>query len=113
PDDAAVKIMYATHIHSKYVSFGHVLFQNGIDDRLRDEDDIEKLVLAALPHVQTQPEYAIMAAKLLHFLGRGYEGLARDLAEEAHGSSVAAAGSLAIIGQLRAFAGETDAALRC
>jgi hypothetical protein len=54
-----------------------------------------------------------MAAKLLHFLGRGYEGLARELAEEAYHSSVSAAGSLAIIGQLRAFAGETEAALRC
>ena len=85
----------------------------GIDDRGRDEDDIESLVLAALPHVQSRPEYAIMAAKLLHFLDRGYYRLARDLAEEAYGSSVSAAGSLAIIGQLRAFAGETEAALRC
>src|SRR5690606_25110964 len=113
PDDAALKIMYATQIHSKYISFGHVLFQNGIDDRAGDETEIEALILAALPHVQSQPEYAIMAAKLLHFLDRGYYGLARDLAEEAYGSSVSAASSLAIIGQLRAFAGETEAALRC
>lgn len=113
PDDPALKVVYATQIHSKYISFGHVLFQKGIDDRARDEDDIEALVLAALPHVQSQPEYAIMAAKLLHFLDRGYDGLARDLAEEAYRSSVSAAGSLAIIGQLRAFAGETEAALRC
>lgn len=113
PEDAALKIMYATQIHSKYVSFGHVLFQNGIDDRAQDEDDIESLVLAALPHVQSQPEYAIMAAKLLHFLDRGYASLARDLAEEAYKSTVSAAGSLSIVGQLRAFAGETEAALRC
>ena len=113
PDDAILKIMYATQIHTKYVSFGHILFQNGIDDRSRDEDDMEALVLAALPHVQSQPEYAIMAAKLLHFLDRGYYGLARDLAEEAYRSSVSVASSLSIIGQLRAFAGETEAALRC
>jgi hypothetical protein len=113
PDDATLKIMYATQIHSKYISFGHVLFQNGIDDRARDEDEIESLVLAALPHVQSQPEYAIMAAKLLHFLDRGYDGLARNLAEEAYDASVSAASSLSIIGQLRAFAGETEAALRC
>lgn len=113
PDDASLKVLYATQIHSKYISFGHVLFQEGIDDRTRDEDDIEALVLSALPHVQSQPEYAIMAAKLLHFLDRGYGGLARDLAEEAYSSSVSAASSLAIIGQLRAFAGETEAALRC
>jgi hypothetical protein len=113
PGDAVLTIMYATQIHAKYISFGHALFQAGIDDRGPDEDDIEALVLAALPQVQSQPEYAIMAAKLLHFLDRGYDELARDLAEEAYGSSVSAAGSLAIIGQLRAFAGETAAALRC
>src|SRR5690606_32153431 len=113
PEDGVLKIMYATHIHSKYISFGHVLFQNGFDDRARDEDEIESLVLAALPHVQSQPEYAIMAAKLLHFLDRGYGGLARNLAEDAYRSSVSAAGSLAIIGQLRPFAGQAEAALRC
>lgn len=113
PDDATLKVMYATQIHSKYVSFGHVLFQNGIDDRAGDEDDIESLVLAALPHIQSQPEYALMAAKLLHFLDRGYFDLARDLAEAAYRSSVSAASSLSIVGQLRAFAGETEAALRC
>lgn len=113
PDDAALKIVYATQIHSKYISFGHILFQKGIDDRAQDEDAIESLVLAALPHVQSQPEYAIMAAKLLHFLDRGYYELARNLAEEAYGASVSAAGSLSAIGQLRAFAGETEAALRC
>lgn len=113
PDDASLKIMYATQIHSKYVSFGHVLFQNGIDDRASDEDDIETLVLAALPHIQSAPEYAIMAAKLLHFLDRGYGGLARDLAEAAYRSSVSVASSLTIIGQLRGFAGDSEAALHC
>jgi len=113
PDDLALRIMYATHIHAKYVTFGHVLFQNGIDDRLHDEDEIESLVLGSLPHIQSRPEYAIMAAKLLHFLDRGYGELARQLAEEAYDASVAVAGSLSIIGQLRAFAGETEGALRC
>ena len=112
PGDAILKIMYATQIHSKYISLGHTLFQAGIDDRARDEDDIESLVVAALPNVQSQPEYAIVAAKLLHFLDRGYSELAQELAEEAYGLSVSAAGSLAIIGQLRAFAGETESALR-
>lgn len=113
PDDASLKVMYATHIHSKYIQFGYNLSQNGIDDRPQDENDIEALVLEALPHIQSQPEYAIMAAKLLHFLQRGYFDLARELSEEAYASSVSAAGSLAIVGQFRAFAGETEAALRC
>jgi hypothetical protein len=113
PDDPFLKIMYATQIHSKYISLGHQLFRSGIDDRRRDENDIEALVLSALPQIQSNPEYAIIAAKLLHFLDRGYFELARTLAEEAYNSSIAAAGSLAVIGQLRAFAGETEAALRC
>lgn len=113
PDDAILKVMYATHIHSKYVHFGYTLFQRGIDDRVADEDEIERLVLEALPHIQSHPEYAIMTAKLLHFLQRGYFDLARELSEQAYAASVSAAGSLAIIGQFRAFAGETEAALRC
>lgn len=113
PDDPVLKIMQATHIHAKYIRFGYTLFQAGIDDRAQDEDEIEALVLAALPHVQSRPDYAIMAAKLLYFVDRGYFELARDLSEEAYGSSVSAASSLAIVGQLRAFAGETEAALRC
>jgi len=113
PDDAFLKIMHAAQIHSKYIMFGHNLFHNGVDDRTRDEDDIEALTLEALPHIRSQPEYAIMAAKLLHFLQRGYFDLARELSEEAYASSVSAAGSLTMIGQFRAYAGETEAALRC
>lgn len=113
PDDAIVKVMYATHIHSKYIHFGYSLFQKGIDDRAADEDEIERLVFEALPHIQSHPEYSIMTAKLLHFLQRGYFDLARELSEQAYAASVSAAGSLAIIGQFRAFAGETEAALRC
>lgn len=113
PDDAILKVMYATHIHSKYIHLGYGLFEKGIDDRAADEDEIERLVLEALPHVQPHPEYALMAAKLLHFLQRGYFDLARELSEEAYSASVSVAGSLAIIGQFRAFAGEIDAALRC
>ena len=113
PDDAILKIMYATLIHSKYVTLGYQLFQAGIDDRARDEDDIEALVLSALPQVQSNPEYAIMAAKLLHFLDRGYFEHARELSEKAYASSLSAASSLALVGQLRAFAGDVEPALRC
>jgi len=113
PDDPGLKILYATHVHSKYITFGYTLLQKGIDDRARDEDNIESLVFAALPHVQSQPEYAITAAKLLHFVQRGHFELARGLAEEAYSASVSAAGSLAMIGQLRAFAGEIESAVRC
>ena len=54
-----------------------------------------------------------MAAKLLHFTDRCYFDLARELSETAYSSSVSAVSSLSIIGQLRAFAGDIEAALRC
>ena len=113
PDDPILKIMHATHIHTRYVAFGHDMFLHGEDSRATDEDVIERLTLEALPFVQSQPEYAIAAAKLLHFVNRGYFELAQDLAEKAYKASVSVSTSLATIGQLRAFAGETQAALHC
>ncbi len=113
PGDPVLMIMYATYLHSKYISLGPALFQAGIDDRNRDEDDIETLVIAALPQIQSQPEFAIMAAKLLHFVDRCYFDLAHEISERAYSASVSAVSSLSIIGQLRAFAGDIEAALRC
>ena len=113
PDDPQIKILQAIHIHTKYVTLGLRLFAEGVDTRLEDEATIETLALEALPYVQTVPEYAIMAAKLLHFVDHGYADLAKTLAEDAYRSSVSIARSMAVIGQLRAFAGETDAALQC
>ena len=112
PDDPLLKLMLAINLHSKYVSFGHLIFQEDDVDTTRDEDEIERLVLDALPYVQSQPEHAITAGKLLHFVDRGYFDLALALTEAAYRSSVSAATSLALIGQMRGFAGETQAALR-
>ncbi|NNU80137.1 winged helix-turn-helix domain-containing protein [Halovulum dunhuangense] len=111
PHDAEAKLLLAIAIHSKYVMGGQRLLVQGIDTRGKDEDDMEALVTEALPYVRDKPDHAIMAGKLLHFLRRGYDDLARDLCEEAYATSVSPAGSLAVIGQMRAFAGETDSAL--
>lgn len=113
PDNPQLKIIHGIHIHTKYVTLGMKLFADGIDNRVRDEATIETLTLEALPYVQADPEYAIMAAKLLHFVDHGYADLASVLAEEAYRSSVSVARSLVVIGQLRAFAGDTDGALQC
>ena len=113
PDDPQLKILQGIHIHTKYVTLGLKLFAEGIDTRAEDEAIIETLALEALPYVQTVPEYAIMAAKLLHFVDQGYADLAKTLAEDAYRSSVSIARSMTVIGQLRAFAGETDGALQC
>lgn len=108
PDDFEIQLKYATHLHTKYVVGGFMLFKNGIDDRKRDEDEIESLVQKALPFVHSKPELAIMAAKLLFFLGRGYENFAADLAESAHKECTIITHSLPIIGQIRGFLGNVD-----
>nr|WP_277347847.1 helix-turn-helix domain-containing protein [Salipiger mangrovisoli] len=113
PDDASLRIMHAAHLHTKYIMLGHKLFADGVDDRNADEDSIEALVLSALPHVQPKPDLTIMAAKLLHFLDRGYDKLAMGIAEDAYRSSLSVSASLPLIGQMRAFMGRIDEALPC
>ena len=113
PDDPQLKILQGIHIHTKYINFGMKLFAEDTDTRVEDEGIIETLALEALPYVQTVPEYAIMAAKLLHFVDQGYADLAKSLSDDAYRSSVSIARSMTVIGQLRAFTGETDRALQC
>ncbi|MSU89177.1 hypothetical protein GE300_06015 [Rhodobacteraceae bacterium 2CG4] len=112
-DDANAKLLLAANIFSRYATCGVSMFADGEDTRARDEDEIELLVTQALPYVRANSEHAVVAAQLLHFIGRGYEDLARDLAESAFLDKLYSAGGLAVVGQLRAFAGETDAALVC
>ncbi|ANT62474.1 hypothetical protein AYJ57_18960 [Salipiger sp. CCB-MM3] len=113
PDDPRLKILQASHLHTKYILFGHKLFADGVDGRAEDEDGIETLVLEAMPHIRGAPEVAIMGAKLLHFLDRGYKDLAREIAEDAYRSSLAVDSALPLIGQLRAYHGDFEAALPC
>lgn len=113
PDDPATKMLYATHLHSKYVVRGPDLFFKGTATCEADEAEIESLVLEALDFAQTQPEYAIMAAKLLYFVDRGYRDLAVEIMETAHRSHPSVASSLTVVGQMRAFCGQTDAAVDC
>ena len=108
PDDPDIQLKYATHLHTKYIVAGHEFFQKGIDNRTQDEDEIERLIQQALPHIQSKPEQAIMAAKLLFFLDRGYSNFAVDLAEKANKQSTVISHSLPIIGQMRGFLGNID-----
>ena len=111
PDDPAVMLMYATHLHTKYVTLGRELFLKGEENCVADEGEIEQLVLTAIGYAQSRPEMAIMAAKLLYFVDRGYKSLALQLATEALPNCKSVASSLSIVGQLRGFVGETDAAI--
>ncbi|MCM5571596.1 winged helix-turn-helix domain-containing protein [Burkholderiaceae bacterium FT117] len=112
PDDDALKLLYATHLHAKYILRGMQIFLDDGHDTRPDEDEIERLVLDALPFAQRSPAHTIMAAKLLFFLDRGYGDLAMRMAEEGLRGSTEIASSLAIVGQMRAFAGRTEDALR-
>jgi len=111
PDDHIAKLMLATSIHTKYIENGIDVFMAGADCLSADEDEIEALVTTSLPSIQAEPYYAIMAAKLLYFIDRGYRRMAVELAENAHRSSTSPAASLAIIGQMRSFEGQIDQGL--
>ena len=113
PDDPEIKLLIALNTQSKYVMCGPRLFGSGVNSLAAEEDEIEAFVTDALPFVRRDPEYAIIAGKLLFYLRRGYDELARDLCEGAYAQSLSIGRSLAIIGQMRAFFGETDAALDC
>jgi DNA-binding winged helix-turn-helix (wHTH) protein len=111
PDDPSIMLMYATHLHTKYVTRGRDLFYKGEDSCAVDEAEIEKLVLGSLDYAQSRPELAIIAAKLLYFVDRGYKSLALQLASDALPKCRSVASSLSIVGQLRGFVGDTDAAI--
>ncbi|PKP75580.1 MAG: hypothetical protein CVT84_02570 [Alphaproteobacteria bacterium HGW-Alphaproteobacteria-6] len=113
PADPELKLLIALNTHSKYVTSGVKLFSAGHNTQELDEDEIEDFVTSALPSIRNDPEYAIVAGKLLHFVKRGYDDLARDLCEGAYRQSLSVGRSLAIIGQMRGYFGETDAALQC
>jgi tetratricopeptide (TPR) repeat protein len=109
-DDPALKLMWATHLHSKYVYKGSELFRIDTATCAQDEAEIERLVLESLDFVQARPEYTAMAAKLLYFVDRGYKELALELANMALWSNTALTSSLAIVGQLHGFTDNMDAA---
>ena len=112
PDDPALKIMWATQLHAKYIQNGAKLFRSGADTCADDEAEIERLVLETLDFAQDRPEYAVMAAKLLYFVNQGYRDLALELAKKAHRADASLTSTLAILGQLLGFTGDEDAAER-
>lgn len=67
PDNSRAKIMLATNLHTKYLQDGVEIFMSGNDPRQQDVDEIEQLVLAALPHLNDAPSFQLVTAKLLFF----------------------------------------------
>ncbi|MGB3279692.1 MAG: hypothetical protein WBA92_10915, partial [Pseudorhodobacter sp.] len=110
PDDPAIKMMWATHLHAKYVKHGTKLFRTGTETCAEDEAEIERLVLGSLDFAQERPEHAVMAAKLLYFVNQGYRDLSLELARKAHRADASLTSTLAILGQLLGFTGDMEAA---
>jgi DNA-binding winged helix-turn-helix (wHTH) protein len=111
PNDPLLKLSLATAIHTKYLQAGMDLFAAGVDMRAADEAEIESLVTTALPTIESEPSLAVMAAKLLYFIDRGYRRMAVELAENANRSTTSVAATMAIVGQMRANVGQIDQAL--
>jgi tetratricopeptide (TPR) repeat protein len=92
------------------VTSGTVLLPRN-DFRAQDEDDMERLVLESLPHLQDNPVFMMAAAKLLYFIDRGHRPLAIKIAEEAFQSTTAFAASFATLAQILMFEGDFETAL--
>ncbi|PWT89064.1 MAG: hypothetical protein C5B56_07755 [Proteobacteria bacterium] len=110
PDDHRTKLMLATCLHSKYVTSGIMILPQN-DFRAQDGDEMERLVLSSLPHLQDNPIFMMAAGKLLYFLDRGHRPLAIKMVEHAYHSTTAFATSFAILGQIRMCEGDFNAAL--
>ena len=108
--DPMTRLMHAAHLHTKYVLTGWEVLSGDADPRASDEETIEGHVLATLDFVQGRPELAALSAKLLYFLDRGYDDLANELAQDALSGAAGLAASFGMIGQLRAFMGDTEGA---
>jgi hypothetical protein len=109
PDDQRAKLMLATCLHTKYVC--GTLFLPEHDFRKQDEDEMERLVLSSLPHLQNDPAFMMAAGKLLYFIDRGHRPLAIKIVEDAFKSTTAFATSFAILGQIRMLEGDFAVAL--
>ena len=108
PDDPVARLMLATNIHNKYIMRGWRHFLSG-DPRRGDEDEMERLLIGALPALQQNPHHALSAAKLLMFLDRGWRRTAVDMAQAAFGRATAMGQALTTMGQMRVFLGDFDA----
>lgn len=110
PDNPTTNLMWGLYLHSKLL-LGAVSADLTVEARSGLESEIEALVFATLPDLDDNPILMLAAAKLLFFTGRGHEGLAEQLAEQAFAASTAFAASFAILGQIRMGAGAAEQAV--
>lgn len=95
--DPAAAIMRALTLYSQLVLSGFGLSLSAWNQM---EDEIERLVLEALPEVRDRPLLAMTAAKLLLFIARGHDQQIEQLVDGVHARSTAFAAVFALRGQL-------------
>ncbi|WP_339864140.1 winged helix-turn-helix domain-containing protein [Paremcibacter congregatus] len=103
PEDHCSKILLATLIHTTLLDESH-----DISDTRAEENEMETLLLDALPHVQNQPLFYLAVAKLLFFIGRGHAHLAEEIAKEALHNETTYAATFAVNGQMRIYLGDIE-----
>jgi tetratricopeptide (TPR) repeat protein len=111
PDDAELGIIVATCRFAQLVLA--IDIDSGDPAAYRAlEDEIEALVLRALPGVRGDPLFSLAAARLLFVSHRGHLPLAETLLAEAVASSNTFASALSLSGAFKAYAGDLAGAVR-
>lgn len=110
PDDPVLAVMSAVNL------FAHMLHAIDFESENpkafeRQDSEIERLVLGALPAVREDPLLALAAAKLLLAVHRGHDALIDELLAEATERSASFAAVLSMQAQVMAYRGDLDGAI--
>jgi DNA-binding winged helix-turn-helix (wHTH) protein len=111
PDCPRTALMWGMHLFARLILEGPFAGTKPVD-RMEIEDEIEAIVLGALPAIRDDPILELAAAKLLFFIDRGYLDLAEELTEAAFARSTAFAAAFAMLGQVRLGRGRLEDAVR-
>jgi|GEM_PF-614572 len=112
PDDPGSQLLLALTLRAQYTLAGHELLAGPARHNCaRDEAEIETLVMAALPRLQSNDLFALEAAKLLYFTNKAHRPLALDLVDRALSTSTTLGTTFTIAGQLYACEARIDEAL--
>ena len=107
PDDHYSKILLATHLHTCLLDEQH-----DIQNTCEEEREIESLILEALPHIKERPLLFLASAKLLYFIGRGHQEIAKRIASDVLNNETTHAASFAVNGQISLYEGHIEEGLK-
>ncbi|MDH6231767.1 DNA-binding winged helix-turn-helix (wHTH) protein [Mesorhizobium soli] len=113
PDDPTIAVLRALNRYAQLVLAPFMPETPPLTDAewLAIEDEMERLVLGALPQAGGKPMLLMGIAKVLRFLDRGHLQLACRLTDEAFLTSTAFAAAFAMKGQIHASQGDIERAI--